>query len=218
MDIYDGDNGPVVYHGRTFTSKVPVRDICGAIIKYAFIASPYPIIISAEIHCGVPQQEQLVEIMKDVFGDALVYAPVEGRPRIAQLPSPGDLRGRVLLKTKNLYLVAEKAAAGGSSQAEQDTVAESETTTTTESDTDFSQEIKHEIKHEWRRARENEAEIIKGVFRSSCVVLLELTAAQTLSPSSRRHGISSVACARRPRRPPCLRVPPQAVRCRRHPG
>ena len=75
MDIYDGDTEPVVYHGRTLTTKVPVREICSAIAKYAFVASPYPIIISAEIHCSVLQQEQLVEIMKEVFGDALVYAP-----------------------------------------------------------------------------------------------------------------------------------------------
>ncbi|KDQ56761.1 hypothetical protein JAAARDRAFT_36251 [Jaapia argillacea MUCL 33604] len=104
LDIYDGENGPVVYHGKTLTSKVPVRDICQAISRYAFVASPYPVIISAEVHCSLPQQEMMTDIMKEVFGDALVSAPIDGRPKITQLPSPEDLRGRILVKAKNLYV------------------------------------------------------------------------------------------------------------------
>lgn len=73
-------------------------------MKYGFVASPYPIIISAEVHCGLVQQDMLVSIMKNVFGDALVSAPVDGRPKIDFLPSPEDLKGRVLLKAKNLYV------------------------------------------------------------------------------------------------------------------
>ena len=59
------------------------RDICAAIMKYAFVASPYPIIISAVIHCYV----QLAVIMKEVFGEYLVWAPVDARPKIDILPS-----------------------------------------------------------------------------------------------------------------------------------
>jgi phosphatidylinositol phospholipase C delta len=87
-----------VYHGKTFTSKVSVREICRAIAKYAFVASSYPVIISAEIHCGPQQQDMIVSIMTEVFRDALVNAPIEGRPKITQLPSPEDLKGRFLLK------------------------------------------------------------------------------------------------------------------------
>ena len=100
MDIYDGEIEPVIYHGKTLTTKVPLRDICQAIARYAFVASPYPIIISAEVHCGVAQQVMIANIMSDVFGDALVKAPVDGRPKIEVLPSPEDLRGRVLLKVR----------------------------------------------------------------------------------------------------------------------
>lgn len=100
VDIYDGDEGPMIYHGKTFTSKVSLNDICQAINKYAFMASPYPLLISAEVHCGVKQQDQLVDIMSDVFGDALVQAPVEGRPKIEVLPSPEDLKNKVLLKVR----------------------------------------------------------------------------------------------------------------------
>jgi phosphatidylinositol phospholipase C delta len=98
--VYDGDPEPVVYHGKTFTSKVPVRDICRAISKYAFVTSPYPVIISAEVHCGPASQDHLFAIMTEVFGDALVNAPIGGRPKITILPSPEDLKGRFLLKVQ----------------------------------------------------------------------------------------------------------------------
>lgn len=98
MDIYDGDNEPMVFHGKTLTSKVPVREVCEAIAKYAFVTSPYPIIISAEIRCSVPQQDILAKIMHKVFGEALVSTSTEGNPTIDKLPSPEDLKGKVLVK------------------------------------------------------------------------------------------------------------------------
>lgn len=36
--------------------------------------------------------------MHEVFGDSLVSAPVQDRPKITVLPSPEDLKGRILLK------------------------------------------------------------------------------------------------------------------------
>lgn len=98
MDLYDGEHEPVVFHGKTLTTKVPAREVCEAVMKYAFVTSPYPIIISAEIHCSVPQQELLANIMHEVFGEALVSAPIEGKPLSGPLPSPEDLKGRILLK------------------------------------------------------------------------------------------------------------------------
>ena len=56
VDIYDGDIEPMIFHGKTLTSKVSLRDVCHAVAKYAFVASPYPVIISAEVHCGLAQQ------------------------------------------------------------------------------------------------------------------------------------------------------------------
>lgn len=100
VDIYDGDEGPMIYHGNTLTSRVSLLDICQAINKYAFMTSPYPLLISAEIHCGIEQQDQLVDIMNDVFGDSLVQAPIEGRPKIKVLPSPEDLKNKFLLKVQ----------------------------------------------------------------------------------------------------------------------
>lgn len=101
MDIYDSDpiSEPMIFHGKTFTSKVPLRDVCHVIAKYGFVASPYPIIISAEMHCSVPGQDSVVKIMKEVFGDSLVQAPLPREAgKIETLPSPEDLKGRILLK------------------------------------------------------------------------------------------------------------------------
>ncbi|KIM36249.1 hypothetical protein M413DRAFT_449303 [Hebeloma cylindrosporum] len=111
LDIYDGDHEPMIYHGKTLTSKVSLRDVCQAIAKYSFVTSPYPVLISAEVHCGVAQQDKIVDIMIEVFGDSIVQAPVEGRPKIEALPSPEDLKNKFLLKAKNLYVVEQLAAA-----------------------------------------------------------------------------------------------------------
>ena len=98
VDIFDGDKEPVVYHGKTLTTKVTLRKVCEAIAKYAFVVSPYPIIISAEVHCNIPQQDMIASIMHEVFGDSLVSASVQDRPKVTVLPSPEDLKGRILLK------------------------------------------------------------------------------------------------------------------------
>lgn len=96
----------MIFHGKTFTSKVSLRQVCAAIKKYGFVASPYPIIISAEVHCSVPQQEMIAGIMIEVFGDALVKEPPEGMPAIEMLPSPEELKGRILLKVSTLFTFA----------------------------------------------------------------------------------------------------------------
>lgn len=107
-----------MYHGNTLTASVPVRAVCVAIACYAFMASPYPLIISAEMHCGPQQQLVLVEILKQVFGDHLLTAELEhetyksdgmsdfknGLRRnhavLSQLPSPEQLKYKILFKVR----------------------------------------------------------------------------------------------------------------------
>nr|XP_019049181.1 phosphatidylinositol phospholipase C, delta [Kwoniella bestiolae CBS 10118]OCF28111.1 phosphatidylinositol phospholipase C, delta [Kwoniella bestiolae CBS 10118] len=98
MDVQTGDHEPVVYHRKTLTSSVSVRDICRAINQYAFVASPYPVIISAEIHCSFEQQNRLASILKEVFGERLVTAPLTGE--CTDLPSPEQLKNRIMFKAK----------------------------------------------------------------------------------------------------------------------
>lgn len=102
VDIYDGDVEPMVFHGKTLTSKVSLREVCQAIGKYGFVASVYPIVISAEMHCTLPMQELVVEIMVDVFGDALVRVGVSEHTRVDVLPSPEELKGKILFKVRFL--------------------------------------------------------------------------------------------------------------------
>ncbi|KAG8903572.1 Phospholipase C [Tulasnella sp. 403] len=136
LDIWDGDKEPCVYHGKTLTSKVSVREVAQAIAKYAFVASPFPVIISAEIHCKIEQQDMVAQIMKEEFGDTLVTDHLPGREHekergVSELPSPNDLRGRILLKAKKLF-VSENTPI----EAKAITVdAESSTTETTTSST-----------------------------------------------------------------------------------
>lgn len=148
VDIYDGDREPMIFHGKTLTSKISLRDVCRAIKKYGFVSSPYPVIISAEIHCGLAQQDMMVEIMLSVFGDALVQAPVDGRPPIHVLPSPEDLKGRILLKAKNLLITRQRPP-------EPEVL---DTSTSSTSDTDFMQEARTE----WDKAKKLESETVKG--------------------------------------------------------
>lgn len=127
VDIYDGEVEPMIFHGKTLTSKVSLRNVCEAIFKYGFITTDYPIIISAEVHCGVAQQDMIAQIMREVFGDALVTAPVHGRPKIEVLPSPTELKGCILMKTKNLFIVPKgDTGIGGSDSALADTSSTSE--------------------------------------------------------------------------------------------
>jgi phosphatidylinositol phospholipase C delta len=100
VDCYDGDTEPVVTHGKTLTASVPVRDVCAAIASYAFMASPYPVIISAEVHCGPQQQKVLVDILTEVFGDALVTAPLAAAKGLPEdiLPSPEELKYKIMFK------------------------------------------------------------------------------------------------------------------------
>lgn len=98
VDVHDGNDGlPVVYHGMTITSSVPIRDVCQAINKYAFVTSPYPVIISLEIRCSVVAQDRLASVLKESFGDRLVTEPLND---IDGTPSPEELKGRILIKTK----------------------------------------------------------------------------------------------------------------------
>jgi phosphatidylinositol phospholipase C, delta len=53
---------------------------------------------------GIEQQKVLVRIMTEVFGDKLVVAPVDLDDLDIVLPSPEQLKGRILLKAKNKFL------------------------------------------------------------------------------------------------------------------
>ncbi|KAF2087477.1 1-phosphatidylinositol-4,5-bisphosphate phosphodiesterase 1 [Saccharata proteae CBS 121410] len=100
IDCWDGsDNRPIVVHGRTLTSSVLFSDCIAVIAKYAFISSPYPLIISLEVHCNPEQQAAMTQIMVDHFGTQLLMDPLMSNSSV--LPSPEELKGKILIKVKS---------------------------------------------------------------------------------------------------------------------
>ncbi|XP_041818263.1 1-phosphatidylinositol 4,5-bisphosphate phosphodiesterase epsilon-1 isoform X2 [Chelmon rostratus] len=105
LDCWDGDDGmPVIYHGHTLTTKIPFKDVVEAVNRSAFVNSDMPVILSIENHCSLPQQRKMAEIFKTVFGERLVtrFLFESDFSDDPHLPSPLQLRGRILLKNKKL--------------------------------------------------------------------------------------------------------------------
>ncbi|XP_061564651.1 1-phosphatidylinositol 4,5-bisphosphate phosphodiesterase epsilon-1 isoform X3 [Cololabis saira] len=105
LDCWDGDDGmPVIYHGHTLTTKIPFKDVVEAINRSAFVNSDMPVILSIENHCSLPQQRKMAEIFKTVCGEHLVtrFLFESDFSDDPHLPSPLQLRGKILLKNKKL--------------------------------------------------------------------------------------------------------------------
>lgn len=99
IDCWDGQDGrPMVLHGRTMTSSILFLDCISIIGKHAFEESPYPLILSLEVHCNAEQQQVMVDIMINEFGERLVREPYI--INATTLPSPEDLRHKILVKVK----------------------------------------------------------------------------------------------------------------------
>ncbi|KAM9900907.1 hypothetical protein OXX79_004851 [Metschnikowia pulcherrima] len=99
IDVWNNPEGgePIVNHGRTFTNGISLSNVFTTIKKFAFHTTHFPLILSLEVHCSTKGQILMAQILKDVFGAALVVDPINSHNR---LPSPNDLRNRVLLKVK----------------------------------------------------------------------------------------------------------------------
>jgi uncharacterized membrane protein YgcG len=111
LDIWDGpavtDNKtggggkqqliPVIWHGHTMTTKIFFSDIIQCVKVFLnFHPTEYPIILSFENHCSIPYQKVLAEELIRILGDSL-YIPTEASLN-GKLPSPLQLRGRVVIK------------------------------------------------------------------------------------------------------------------------
>ncbi|XP_034388118.1 1-phosphatidylinositol 4,5-bisphosphate phosphodiesterase eta-2 [Cyclopterus lumpus] len=102
VDCWDGPDGePIIHHGYTLTSKILFKDVIETINKYAFTKSLYPVILSIENHCTVPQQKKMAEYLREVLQDKLVLSSINVH-ECKKLPSPDILKGKVLIKGKKL--------------------------------------------------------------------------------------------------------------------
>uniref|UniRef100_A0AAR2K020 1-phosphatidylinositol 4,5-bisphosphate phosphodiesterase n=1 Tax=Pygocentrus nattereri TaxID=42514 RepID=A0AAR2K020_PYGNA len=113
LDCWDGkgeDQEPIITHGKAMCTDVLFKDVIQAIKETAFVSSEYPVILSFENHCSRHQQYKLARYCEDIFGDVLLrqpldYFPMEpGQP----LPSPNDLKGKILIKNRRLKPEVEK--------------------------------------------------------------------------------------------------------------
>lgn len=107
LDCWDGDDGtPVIYHGHTFTTKISFKSVVDAINKSAFVASPYPVILSIENHCSLQQQARMAHIFMTTFGDKLVnkFLFDSDYSDDPVLPSPHQLKHKILIKNKKLVI------------------------------------------------------------------------------------------------------------------
>ncbi|KAG1339107.1 phosphoinositide phospholipase C 2 [Cocos nucifera] len=86
-----------VLHGRTLTTPVELVKCLRSIKEYAFVASPYPVIITLEDHLTPDLQAKVAEMVTQTFGDLLYYPDKDSSE---EFPSPESLKRRIILSTK----------------------------------------------------------------------------------------------------------------------
>uniref|UniRef100_A0A8B9JU25 1-phosphatidylinositol 4,5-bisphosphate phosphodiesterase n=1 Tax=Astyanax mexicanus TaxID=7994 RepID=A0A8B9JU25_ASTMX len=107
LDCWDGkgeDQEPIITHGKAMCTDILFKDVIQAIKETAFVTSEYPVILSFENHCSKPQQYKMAKYCEDIFGELLLKQPLEGFPiePARPLPSPNDLKRKILIKNKRL--------------------------------------------------------------------------------------------------------------------
>ncbi|KAI3836864.1 hypothetical protein MKW98_005197 [Papaver atlanticum] len=90
------DNIDVV-HGWTLTTRVDLIKCLRSIKEYAFVASPYPVVITLEDHLTPDLQSKVAKMITDTYGKMLFIPGKEGS---AEFRSPESLKYRILISTK----------------------------------------------------------------------------------------------------------------------
>ncbi|KAF5635885.1 1-phosphatidylinositol-4 5-bisphosphate phosphodiesterase 1 [Fusarium sp. NRRL 52700] len=99
VDCWDGRDGqPIVKHGYSLTTSISFRSVIETINNYAFFASDLPLWLSLEVHCSPAQRDIMARTMLEILRSSLVVEPLDASAQ--KLPSPNQLRGKILLKVK----------------------------------------------------------------------------------------------------------------------
>ncbi|PKA62680.1 Phosphoinositide phospholipase C 6 [Apostasia shenzhenica] len=86
-----------ILHGRTLTTPVALLKCLKSIKEYAFVASPYPVVITLEDHLTPDLQAKVAQMVTETFGDILFYPESD---TIQEFPSPESLKNKIILSTK----------------------------------------------------------------------------------------------------------------------
>lgn len=107
---------PVVMHAHTYMQRdytlqsryVGFRDVCRAIHRSAFATNHMPIIISLEVHADTQQQDVMVEIMRQEWGEHLLEKQfIDCDPRLS-LPRLDKLKDKILIKAKKASVLDDR--------------------------------------------------------------------------------------------------------------
>uniref|UniRef100_A0A8C3A6T0 Phosphoinositide phospholipase C n=1 Tax=Cyclopterus lumpus TaxID=8103 RepID=A0A8C3A6T0_CYCLU len=102
------DYGPDIprhHHHHHHHAPVTIRSALEVVNKYAFLTSPYPLLVYLCQRCSPGQQRTMAQHLKKVFGSRLYKPealPVSLGGRATTLPSPEQLKGRILIVGKKL--------------------------------------------------------------------------------------------------------------------
>lgn len=108
LDCWNGrsDDEPIITHGYTVVTEVPLKEVLEAIAESAFKISPYPVILSFENHCSNKQQlAKMARYCRKIFGDMLLTEPLPSHPLKpgVPLPSPNQLLRKIIIKDKKIH-------------------------------------------------------------------------------------------------------------------
>jgi len=101
IDCWDGPDGdPMVCPGGTHTSKILFRSVIKTINQFAFVTSPFPLILSLGVHTSPLQQQTMASILKEILGKKLDTFAMHGAADIETYFTPLGLQGKVLINYK----------------------------------------------------------------------------------------------------------------------
>lgn len=67
---------------------------------FLVLMTRYPVILSIEDHCSLPQQRNMAAAFQELFGDMLLTQQIDKDE--TQLPSPNQLKRKIIIKHKKL--------------------------------------------------------------------------------------------------------------------
>ncbi len=107
LDCWNGrsDDEPIITHGYTVVTDVPLKEVLEAICESSFKTSEYPVILSFENHCSSKQQAKMAAYCRKIFGEMLLTEPLPGHPLKpgVPLPSPNQFLRKIIIKNKKKH-------------------------------------------------------------------------------------------------------------------